>query len=150
MPAMDEREIAAFLTQPIVCRLGCLDADGAPYVVPTWFDYADGGFYLVPRARADWARHLERDGRVFLCIDAAEPPYQRVLAKGVAAVVEQPNIGGRWVAIGRRMAERYRGQEGLAYIERTREEPRWLFFVRPEQITSSTGGWAARYKHTRW
>jgi nitroimidazol reductase NimA-like FMN-containing flavoprotein (pyridoxamine 5'-phosphate oxidase superfamily) len=150
MPALNESEIAAFLTQPIIGRIGCLDDDGAPYVVPTWFEYADGGFYLVPRARADWARYLARDGRCFLCIDAPDPPYQRVLAKGKAEVLEQPNIGGRWVAIGQRMAERYRGAAGLEYIERTREEPRWLFFVRPERITSSSGGWAARYKHTEW
>ena len=118
--------------------------------MPTWFEYADGGFYLVPRARADWARYLERDGRVFLCIDASEPPYERVLVKGSATVLETPNVGGRWMAIGRRMAERYRGPAGLEYIERTREEPRWLFFVRPERITSSQGGWATRYKHSQW
>jgi PPOX class probable F420-dependent enzyme len=150
MSAMNESEVATFLAQPIICRLGCLDDDGAPYVVPTWFEYADGGFYLVPRARADWARYLERDGRVFLCIDAPEPPYARILVTGSATVVERPNVGGRWVALGQRMAERYRGQAGLEYIERTRAEPRWLFFVRPERITSSKGGWATRYKHSQW
>jgi hypothetical protein len=148
MPAMTESEIAAFLAQPIICRIGCLDDDGAPYVVPTWYEYADGGFYLVPRARADWARFLARDGRAFLCIDA--PSSERVLVKGVAEVLEQPNIGGRWMEIARRMAERYRGPAGPDYIERTREEPRWLLFVRPERITSSKGGWAKRYKHSEW
>ncbi len=150
MAAMTDEERAEFLAQPVIGRLGCLDDDGYPYVVPVWFAYADGGFYLVPRARSEWARYLERDGRVSLCIDAADLPYRRVIVKGRAAVIETPNVGGRWVEMGTRMAENYRGAEGLAYMERTKDEPRWLFFVRPEQITSTNGGWATRYKHTNW
>lgn len=150
MTAMTDAERAEFLVQPVIGRLGCLDDDGYPSVVPVWFAYADGGFYLVPRARSEWARYLARDGRVSLCIDAAESPYRRVLVKGRAAVIETPNVGGQWVAIGTRMAERYRGAEGRAYMERTRDEPRWLFFVHPEQMTSTNGGWATRYKHSQW
>ena len=150
MPAMTDEERAQFLAQPIIGRLGCLDDDGYPYVVPVWFAYADGGFYLVPRARSEWARYLERDGRVSLCIDSADPPYRRVLLKGRADVIETPNVGGRWVAIGTQMAENYRGAEGLAYMGRTKNEPRWLFFIRPEKITSTNGGWATRYKHSQW
>jgi PPOX class probable F420-dependent enzyme len=150
MAGMTDDERDAFLAQPIIGRLGCLDDDGYPYVVPTWFEHADGGFYLVPRARSDWARYLERDGRVSLCIDASEPPYRRVIVRGRAEVIETPNVGGRWMAYGRRMAEHYRGAAGLAYIERTREEPRWLLFIRPERMTSANGGWATRYKHSEW
>jgi PPOX class probable F420-dependent enzyme len=150
MPAMSDEERAAFLAQPVIGRLGCLDDDGYPYVVPVWFDYADGGFYLVPRARADWARYLERDGRVSLCIDSADLPYRRVIVRGRAEVIETPNVGGRWTEFATRMARNYRGDEGLAYIERTKDEPRWLIFVRPERFTSTTGGWATRYKHSQW
>jgi len=150
MAAMTDAERAEFLAQPVIGRLGCLDDDGYPYVVPVWFAYADGGFYLVPRARSEWARYLAQDGRVSLCIDDAELPYRRVLVKGRADVIETPNVGGQWVAIGTRMARNYRGAEGLAYMERTKDEPRWLFFVRPEQMTSTNGGWATRYKHSQW
>lgn len=150
MAAMNDEERAAFLARPVIARLGCLDDDGWPYVVPVWFEYADGGFYLVPRARSDWARYLERDGRASLCIDDSELPYRRVIARGRAEVIETPNVGGRWVEFGTRMARNYRGEEGLAYIARTKDEPRWLLFVRPERMTSTTGGWATRYKHSQW
>ena len=150
MPAMNDEEQDAFLAQPVIGRLGCLDDDGYPYVVPVWFDYADGGFYLVPRARSEWARYLERNGRVSLCIDASETPYRRVIVRGRAEVIETPNVGGRWMEFGTRMARNYRGEEGIAYIERTKDEPRWLLFIRPERFTSTTGGWATRYKHTNW
>jgi hypothetical protein len=146
----DER--TAFLAGPLIARLGCLDEDGHPYVVPTWFTHQDGGFYLVPRARAAWAGYLRRDGRVSLCIDgAAGQPNARVLVRGVAELVEEPNVGGGWMSIAREMSIRYSGPgPGLAYFEKTSAEPRWLFFVRPSRVTSWVGGWAGRYKHTAW
>jgi hypothetical protein len=149
---MTAEERRAFLARGLTCRLACLDDEGHPYVVPVWFTHADGGFYVVPRARAAWARYLARDGRVSLCIDGApEEPSARVLVKGTAELVEEPNVGGRWYPIAREMSVRYNGPErGLAYLEKTAAEPRWLFFVRPLRITDWVGGWAAKYKHAEW
>jgi hypothetical protein len=74
-----------------------------------------------------------------------------VLVQGEAKAVEEPNVGGRWVEIAKEMAYRYVGEEGLAYIDKTLNEPRWLFFVEPKQITSwQGGGWAEAYKHYDW
>src|SRR6185437_11676165 len=66
---MTEEELNEFLSGNPFCRIGCLDAEGWPYVVPCWFEYADGGFYIVPRSKSVWARYIQRDGRVSLCID---------------------------------------------------------------------------------
>ncbi|MEZ4832683.1 MAG: pyridoxamine 5'-phosphate oxidase family protein [Caldilineaceae bacterium] len=148
MPAMTQEQIDAFLHSDVLCRLGCLDDEGYPYVVPCWFTYADGGFYVVPRARAAWAGHLEDDARVSLCIDAENG--ERVLVKGEALLLEEPNVGGRWVEIAREMAQRYGGDDGMAYLDKTMNEPRWLFFIRPLEMMSSVGGWAKRYKHSEW
>ena len=148
MPVMNQSQIDELLHSDTICRLACVDHEGAPYVVPCWFTYADGGFYVVPRARSVWARYLQNDGRVFLCIDSEDG--RRVLVKGRAKVVEEPNIGGRWVAIGQEMAERYGGEGGLRYLEATMQEPRWLFFIEAGEMLSSSGGWAKRYKHYEW
>ena len=149
MARMNDSELNAFLAAGIICRLGCLDDEGHPYVVPCWFQYADGGFYIIPRERSAWASHLAQDGRVSLCIDAESG--ERVLVSGQAAIVERPNLGGRWVEIAREMVLRYRGEEGLAYLDASINEPRWLFFVSPTKITSWTGGgWAQKYKHYQW
>jgi nitroimidazol reductase NimA-like FMN-containing flavoprotein (pyridoxamine 5'-phosphate oxidase superfamily) len=145
---MTQAEIESFLHSDVLCRLGCLDADGHPYVVPCWFTYADGGFYVVPRARSTWAAYLHHDPRVSLCIDAENG--RRVLVKGEAQLIEEPNVGGRWVEIAREMAQRYGGESGLAYLAKTMDEPRWLFFIQPSAMISSTGGWARRYKHYEW
>jgi hypothetical protein len=149
---MTDAERAALLARPLTCHLGCLDPEGYPYVVPVWFTYADGGFYIAGRARSAWADFLERDGRVSLCIDGgADDPGARVLVKGTATPVEPVGTEGRWVTIARDMSVRYLGDdEGLAYFARTRTEPRRLFFVRPLRLTDWVGGWAGKYKHSNW
>jgi len=148
MPAMTPVQIDAFLSTDVLCRLACVDGDGHPYVVPCWFTYDKSGFWVVPRARSAWAHYLRDDPRVSLCIDAEDG--RRVLVQGMARVVETPNVGGRWVEIAREMAVRYRGAEGLRYLDATMQEPRWLFLIEPVVMRSSAGGWAKRYKHTDW
>ena len=91
---MSEEEIAGFLAGNPFCRLGCLDEEGWPYVVPCWFAHSEGGFYIVPRARSAWAHYIQRDPRVFLCIDDTTIYNRRVLVKGEATIVEEPNRPG--------------------------------------------------------
>ncbi len=148
---MDDDQLAAFLQEGVVCRLGCLDEEGWPYVVPVWFHHADGGYYIIPRERSAWATYLRRDGRVFLSIDDPTPPLRKVLVRGTAELVEEPNVGGRWVAIATAMSYRYLGEHGPDYLVPTLNEPRWLFFVRPQRTTTWQGvDWARRYKHGDW
>ena len=68
------------------------------------------------------------------------------LRQGTAHLVERPNVGGRWVEIGRRMAARYRGEAGLAYLEATLDQERWLFHVAPHRLVTWNGaGWHEKY-----
>ena len=144
---MEPAEMDAYLAAGNVARLGCLDDQGWPYVVPTWYQHADGGFYIIPRARSAWAEYLKRDGRVYLSIDEAGPPYRKVMVRGFAELREEPNVGGQWVAIANDMSYRYLGEHGPDYLVPTLNEPRWLFFVRPERMTTWQGvDWAKKYK----
>jgi hypothetical protein len=146
---MSEREVATFCAGNPVAKLGCLDEDGWPYVVPVWFERADDGYFVIPRERSAWARYLQRDGRVGLCIDEVGPPYRKVLVKGTARILEEPNLGGRWVEIARRMSLRYLGEHGPKYLEATLGEPRWLLLVSSVKTTTWQGvDWHPRYKHS--
>jgi nitroimidazol reductase NimA-like FMN-containing flavoprotein (pyridoxamine 5'-phosphate oxidase superfamily) len=144
---MNQAEIDDFLGRVALCRLACHDDDGWPYVVPTCFQYWDGGFYLVPRARSAWAHFMQKDPRVSLVID--DPvSQQRVSVKGEARVVEEPNLGGAWEAVADDMVRRYLGGIAGDYLASASAEPRWLFFVTPRAMTTWQGvDWAKKYKH---
>ena len=134
---MSEAEMEEFLAGSTVCRLGCLDADGWPYVVPIWYEYSDSGFYIIPRERSLWAKYIQNDPRVSICIDEADG-LRKVMAKGRGEVLEEANVGGKWVEIATRMSVRYLGENGPNYLAPTLPEPRWLIFVRPETLTTSS------------
>jgi len=128
---MSTAELDKFLDGGEICRVTCLDDDGWPYTAPVWHEYRDGGFYLVGREESLWAHYMSRNPRVSICIDTVANPA-KVLVQGSAEVVERPNIGGKWVAIARRMAVRYFGEDGPKYLEPTMKDPRWLIFIRPK------------------
>ena len=68
---------------------------------------------------------------------------RKVMVKGEAEVVDEPNVGGRWAEIGKRMSIRYLGEHGPNYLEPTLNEPRWLLFIRPLETTTWQGvDWA--------
>ncbi|MGH2371547.1 MAG: pyridoxamine 5'-phosphate oxidase family protein, partial [Chloroflexota bacterium] len=76
---MTQDELREFLARPWNAKVGCLMDDGSPYVVPAWYEWDGQDFWLVPRARSAWARYLQRDPRVSLCIDQEAAPHRRVL-----------------------------------------------------------------------
>jgi nitroimidazol reductase NimA-like FMN-containing flavoprotein (pyridoxamine 5'-phosphate oxidase superfamily) len=138
----EERD--AFLARPLLCRLACLDRQGWPYVVPVWFEWDGAAFWLVARRRSAWAASLAANPRVGLSID--DDTGRRVVGQGTAQLVEEPNVGGRWVAIARRMAVRYQGEAGATYLEATLNQPRWLFSVAPTHLVTWNGaGWHEKY-----
>jgi hypothetical protein len=129
-------------------------------VSPCVYHYEDGVFYFFARARSAWAANLDRDGRVFLCIDLSDfdedEGGKRVLVRGTAEVVERPRLLGWPLIPGDLMGElslrshiRYCGSEAkaLAAIEHYQYEPFWLFRVTPNSLKSWSGDWAQRYKH---
>ena len=112
---------------------------GAPYVVPCWFEWTGREFYIVPRRKSAWARYIQRDGRVCLSIDEDGPPYRKVMVEGMGEIAEEPNVGGQWVEIARRMSLRYLGEHGPDYLEPTLNQPRWLIRVTPRKIDHLAG-----------
>tara|TARA_Y100000588_G_scaffold218796_2_gene232740 strand:+ start:3185 stop:3682 length:498 start_codon:yes stop_codon:yes gene_type:complete len=148
--AMSKEEVAEFLSGNLLCRLGCLDDDGWPYVVPVWFEYSNDGFYIIPRERSLWAKYIQKDPRVFICIDQADG-LRKVMVRGKGEIIEEANVGGKWVEIATRMSVRYLGENGPNYLAPTLPEPRWLILVHPENWTTWQGiDWAKRYKTTDW
>jgi len=147
---MTKDEIEEFLGGNPLCRLGCLDDDGWPYVLPCWYQFADGGFYIVPRERSKWATYIKNDPRVYICIDVPDG-LRKVMCKGEAEILEEANVGGKWVGVAENMSLRYLGPNGPDYLKPTLTEPRWLIFVKPTDWQTWQGvDWAKKYKHSDW
>jgi hypothetical protein len=139
-------EMAEFLKAPVIARVACLDLEGWPYVVPCWQEWDSHGWWVIPRERSAWARYLEHDPRCAITVDEGET-QRKVVAQCTAELVEHPNVGGKWVEIGKRMAIRYLGENGMRYFEPTTDKPRWLFHLQPRSILTWRGqDWAMRYK----
>jgi len=148
---LEGEELDEFFKGGIVARVATLDADGWPYVVPAWFEWdeQERAFWLVAREKSAWALHMVNNPRVALSIDDEGAPYRKVQAQGLAEIVEEPNVGGAWVPIAKRMSVRYLGEHGREYMEPTLDKPRWLIRVRPERMQTWQGvDWAKKYKQT--
>ncbi|MCP2261632.1 Pyridoxamine 5'-phosphate oxidase [Streptoalloteichus tenebrarius] len=143
---LDEAELAEFLAEPHIARLACLDDDGWPYVIPCWHEWDGTAFWVVPRHKSAWARYLATDPRCALTVDE-DGRQRKVVARCRAVLVEEPNVGGRWVRVAERMSVRYLGENGPRYLAPTLDRPRWLFRLEPVSLRTWQGqDWASRYR----
>jgi general stress protein 26 len=143
---LDSAEVEQFLTEPIFARIATLDAEGWPHVVPVWHEWSEGRFWVIGRKKSGWALNLEADPRCAVTVDE-DGGQRKVIAQCRAELVEQPNVGGRWVAIAERMSVRYLGEHGPDYLVPTLEHPRWLYALEPVKVWTWQGNdWAPRYK----
>jgi PPOX class probable F420-dependent enzyme len=141
-------DTAELLGRPILARLATIDDDGHPAIVPVWFEWVDGSFWVIARARARYVAHVAARPQVGLSIVDERDPDRRIQVRGRATVVDGPGpLEGPMLALARRLAERYEGESGLAYVEASRAWPRVL--IRIEALATLTWGspdWHDRYR----
>lgn len=158
MPKLEPDELEAFLDEPgHLVRIGTVDDDGYPRVVPTWFVRRDGEILFTPRAPATFLANLRRDPRVGLSVDEDPLPYRKVTVQGDARVVHEPGEDDDWRDLYRRIAKRYVPDEAAdAYVDDTIDQPRALVAVAlstsrvstwrmPVEGEDGTGIWHRRY-----
>lgn len=68
--AMTTEERDAFLREERMCRLGSVDATGAPHVSPLWFVWDGSALWLHSIVKSQRWVNLQRDPRVSVAIDA--------------------------------------------------------------------------------
>ena len=142
-----------FLGGNALARVACLDDEGNPYVVPLWYTWDGEGFFLVVRERARVAQYMKKNPKVSLVVDEAAVDDERgeyilpkVFCQGRAEIIEEPNVGGKWVGIAEGMSVRYLGPDGPTYLVPTLTQPRWLIKIMPERIKTWEGvGWGKQY-----
>jgi nitroimidazol reductase NimA-like FMN-containing flavoprotein (pyridoxamine 5'-phosphate oxidase superfamily) len=143
---LERDELDGFLSEGHLARLACLDGDGWPYVVPVWHEWDGQGFWVIPRMKSAWAAYLRDSPRCAVTVDETGT-LRKVIVQGEARLIEEPNVGGRWVEIAERMSVRYLGENGPKYLEPTLNKKRWLFNIDPVRLWTWQGvDWARRYK----
>ena len=135
---MDSEEVASFLDEAHIARVATVDDEGWPYVVPCWQEWSEGRFWVVARKKSAWAGYLQAEPRCAITVDE-DGTQRKVIAQCRAEIVEEPNVGGRWVDVARRMSVRYLGQNGPEYLDPTLDSARWLIALDPVQRVDVAG-----------
>ena len=158
MPRMTSDEIDEYLAAPgRLVRIGTVDADGLPLVVPTWFVHDDGELLVTPRERSSWFANLRRDPRACFTIDG---DGCQVVVRGTCRTVYDVGHDDEWRDVYRRITTRYLPDAAAdAYLHDTWDEPRALLALSLQQATVTTWRfplregedwldvWAPRYYH---
>lgn len=158
---MTRSEVDAFLAEPgQLVRIGTVDPDGSPLVVPAWFLVDNDTFLVTPRERSRWFANLMVDPRVCLTVDESVGAYRKVVLRGRLRTLFPLGQDDEWRDLYRRITMRYVPPEwGDAYLADTRDEPRALLGLPLSEATVTTwrmpfgpgedplAVWAPRYYH---
>ncbi|VVC05714.1 Pyridoxamine 5'-phosphate oxidase [uncultured archaeon] len=58
-----------FIKSQKILRLSTIDSQGNPHIIPVWFDYINGKFYIGTNTRTVKARNIKKNPKVSFCID---------------------------------------------------------------------------------
>ncbi len=89
MKQMARDEIRFFLLQgTFTGKLGTINEDGTPHIVPIWFILDDEGNIVFNTGnKSVKAKNIRRDNRVRFCVDDQIPPFSFVTLDGNAEII---------------------------------------------------------------
>jgi nitroimidazol reductase NimA-like FMN-containing flavoprotein (pyridoxamine 5'-phosphate oxidase superfamily) len=128
MPGLSTDQWREFLNEPgHLARIGTVDADGMPRVLPLWFIMDGDRLCFTPRSPAIIWHNIVRDPRAGISIDEEAAPYRKLVVQGVVEIVHQPGADDAWRDLYRAIASRYVPVESAnAYVDGTSDQPRAL------------------------
>ncbi len=152
--ALTEAEIDAFLAQPWNARISTLAPDQTPQIAAVWYEYDPSArvFYVIARARSEYARNIAQNPAVALHIaDDIHLEHTRVVIQGTAEILAgpcAPDADPVLQARVRALAIKYMGEKGPQYGARTLSRPRYLIKITPHRWQTWTGQeWGAKYRN---
>jgi nitroimidazol reductase NimA-like FMN-containing flavoprotein (pyridoxamine 5'-phosphate oxidase superfamily) len=86
--AADDNELASFLEEPNLCRVGTMDWRGLPHIVPAWFHWDGEKFYVGADAADHKVGNVRRTGLAAIEIDGDIRRKRGLLARGTAVILD--------------------------------------------------------------
>jgi PPOX class probable F420-dependent enzyme len=135
MPSMTKRQIDKFLAGPNIARVATVKKNGAPFVVPVWYEWDGKDCYIVGRESSSWIKNIEHEPRVTVLIDTDVFPTSKVVIEGEAKILGRSTKD--WVQIGKKMVKKYVGSDaGISYLQGSLDQPRVTIRITPVKITT--------------
>ncbi|MDJ0768388.1 MAG: pyridoxamine 5'-phosphate oxidase family protein [Ilumatobacter sp.] len=143
MPKLTGDELEAFLDERgHLARIGTVDEDGFPRVLPLWFIRDGQRLLFTPREPAVIWRNIQADARIGLSIDEAEQPYRKVTVQGECIVVHPPGEDDQWRDLYRAITRRYTSERFAdLYVDGTDDQPRALCAIDLDAPTTRVSTW---------
>lgn len=133
---LSQTEIDTLPARDLVASLASIDRNGFPHVIPIWFLWVDGAFWITSFADRQHLRRLARNPRAGISIDAESPelsdgrrPNEQVRAVG--SVVLTPDENCVWT---RRI--RVKSQRDCGRLPELANGPRTVICLRPNRLVA--------------
>ena len=138
--SLTQQEIADLTSLAIPAHLATFDPAGFPRVLPIWFLWEEGIFYLSSGLESRHGQDLARDPRAGLCITIEEGqtqagyrPFRQIMVRGYAHV--QPDTDAIWAC---KLISKYiTGQAGVVRAKLEAEKPHVVIVLRPERLLTT-------------
>jgi PPOX class probable F420-dependent enzyme len=105
--AADAHALDEFLQEPNLARLGTVDENGDPHLVPVWFHWDGARFFVGSQAADHKVANVRRAGRAAIEVDSDVRRRRGVLARGTAWVVDGPDGRTEYARISQAQVRRY-------------------------------------------
>ena len=132
---MSKDEVRNFLLKgTFTGKLGTINKNGTPHVVPIWFILDSKNNILFTTGETSVkAKNIRRDNRVRLCVDDQVPLFSFVTIDGIAEIVsKEPKEVFKWAKI---IAARYMGNDKAdEYGRRNSSEGELLIKIKPRLL----------------
>lgn len=78
-----------FLRSQKILRLATIDSRGSPHIVPVWYMYTNGKFYVGTNTRTRKAKNIKKNAKVSFCVDIGikSPDIFGVMGTGKAKLI---------------------------------------------------------------
>ena len=123
-----------FIKSQKILRLATVDKNGVPHIVPVWYLYKNGNFYVGTNTSTKKAKNVRKNSKVSFCVDlGVHSPIIGVMGIGNAKLILRKNDVAR---IAKTILLRYFKSLNNKYAQELLSQTDCVIEIVPKKITS--------------